>query len=243
MDIQRRSRDHRRRIFFSTPSVLVSGLSSYWNMNETSGTRFDSAGTYSLTDNNTIGSNTGKIGNAADLNGTNEYFSNTNSIFSPGDTDFSFAGWFYPTTIAVTANCILSRYSASGQLEYTVDLYSAAGQNHFRFMVSADGSTIAANTDTIETISLNAWHFFVVCHDSVNNTIWHWLDNGTKRTVSYSGTIYQGSSEFRVGLNYNLLARYFSGRIDELGYWNRTISDTDYALLWNGGTGITFPFT
>ena len=45
----------------------TTGLVSYWALDETSGTRYDSHGSNDLTDNNTVGYTTGVQGNAADF--------------------------------------------------------------------------------------------------------------------------------------------------------------------------------
>lgn len=54
------------------------GIVSYWKLDEASGTRVDSIGANNLTDNNTVLSGTGKVGDAADFESSNsEYLSIT----------------------------------------------------------------------------------------------------------------------------------------------------------------------
>jgi hypothetical protein len=51
--------------------ALTDDLQGWWNFEETSGTRYDeTANNNDLTDNNTVGYGTGKIGNAADFENT-----------------------------------------------------------------------------------------------------------------------------------------------------------------------------
>ena len=36
---------------------------------------------------------------------------------------------------------------------------------------------------------------------------------------------------------------YWSGLIDEVGVWKSTLSGSDISSLYNGGTGIQYPFS
>lgn len=73
----------------------VSSAVAHWNLNESSGTRVDSVGSNDLTDNNTVGVDTGKFGNAAYFDILNsEYLSiNDNAALSMGDVDFMLRAW------------------------------------------------------------------------------------------------------------------------------------------------------
>ena len=47
---------------------LTDDMISFWELEESSGTRADAHGAHTLTDNNTVGQGTGVVGNCADLN-------------------------------------------------------------------------------------------------------------------------------------------------------------------------------
>lgn len=75
------------------------GIVSYWKLDETSGSRADSIGANTLTDNNTVLSGTGKVSNAADFESANsEYLSIADASQSGLDitTDFSLICWVNP---------------------------------------------------------------------------------------------------------------------------------------------------
>ena len=56
-------------------STLSTGLLAFWKMAETSGTRYDeTANNEDLTDNNTVSYATGKVGNAADFEASNNEY-------------------------------------------------------------------------------------------------------------------------------------------------------------------------
>ena len=37
--------------------------------------------------------------------------------------------------------------------------------------------------------------------------------------------------------------RSFKGTIDELGIWNRALTDADVSKLYNNGNGLSYPFS
>ena len=86
------------------------GLVSYWKMDETSGSRVDSVGANTLTDNNTVPSQVGVISNASQYVAANsEYLSKAsfNWATSIGNS-FTIAGW-----VALNANTGTDAYVLS----------------------------------------------------------------------------------------------------------------------------------
>ena len=227
------------------PSGLLTNLISYWTLDEASGTRVDSvvASGNDLTDNNTVTQAAGKVGNAGQFVEANlEYLSRAdNALLSTGDIDFTFAGWFYLDAIPTAAgNDILGKF-ATNEIEHAVELYRAAGQDHFRFFVSSNGTGATGDLDNIETMATATWHFFVVWHDSVANTINSQLNNGTVRSAAYSAGVQDGTAAFNIGRA--VTTRYFNGRIDEVPFWKRVLTATERTNLYNSGNGVTYPFT
>jgi len=51
--------------------ALIDDLVAFWELEEVSGTRVDAHGANDLTDNNTVASTTGKVGNCADFEASN----------------------------------------------------------------------------------------------------------------------------------------------------------------------------
>ena len=87
---------------FATPggSPFLSGLIAYWTLDEASGTRVDAHGNNDLSDNNTVTSTTGKVGDAAAFATANsEYLSRAdNADLSVGNIDFTFDLWLNLST-------------------------------------------------------------------------------------------------------------------------------------------------
>ncbi|HCR92557.1 MAG TPA: hypothetical protein DIU47_01195, partial [Candidatus Pacebacteria bacterium] len=222
-----------------TNRTLNTNLISYWKLDETSGSRTDSVGSNTLTDNNTVTSNPGKVGNAGQFIAANtEYLSITdNAALSTGDIDFTFSAWVYMDSLS-TDTQVLGKWSASaGQYEYLLERGSA---NKFRFYVSSDGSTYTSvQAATFGAMSANTWYFVVAYHDSVNNTIGISVNNGAFDTVAHTTGVRDGTAQFDIGA---LAAGSFpfNGRIDEVGFWKKVLSTQEITDLYNSGNGNRF---
>ena len=79
-------------------STLLTGLVSWWKLDEESGTRADAVGTNHHTDNNTVGYASGKIGNAANFVAANSESLTLGiaGVIPFGTEDFSVSFWLKP---------------------------------------------------------------------------------------------------------------------------------------------------
>src|SRR3990167_1322919 len=101
---------------FGDHATLTDGLVSYWTLDEAGGVRYDSvvASANDLTDNNTVGSATGKNNLAANFVAANgESLSSTAGALALGDTNWTVAGWAYRNALGV--DTVVSRGNATPQ--------------------------------------------------------------------------------------------------------------------------------
>jgi hypothetical protein len=222
----------------SSGSTLLNDLEAYWKLDETASTRFDStANSNDLTDNNTVGSTTGKIGNAASFVETNNEFlsiaSNTDLQLNSGSWTISF--WLKTPTIAGTQT-FLSKWS-NAKREYII--YSASG----RVTVAiGNGSAAAASFQTNgPNHSDDIWNFVVVWYDAVASKSYIQLDNGSIAEHTVTITPGNNNNEFRIGGDVDNGGR-FDGELDEVGLWSRVLTAAERIALWNSGGGLTYPF-
>lgn len=221
--------------------ALTDGLVCYWRMEEASGTRVDQVSGRDLTDNNTVTSNTGRQGNAAQFTRANsEYLSSvSHADLSPGDTDFTFQAWVYLDSKPSGSQMrIIDKYYI-GSKEYTL-LYLQSSDK-FGIAFSSDGSADSVYLETTGTVTTGTWYCVHFWHDSVNNQIGISVNAGTADTTGYSGGVYQGTSEFCIGrtsgpTNYH----YWDGRIDEVALWSRVLTGAERTELYNGGAGLSY---
>lgn len=212
----------------------TTNLISCWSMNETSGTRADSYGTNSLTDNNTVDYNTGKQGNAASFTSANsEYLSHAdNASLSTGDIDFTIGGWFYITSLADAENDILGKWKTStNNREFLLDTETTS----LKFYVSSNG-TATTNVAWSSALSTSTWYFVVAWHDAVNNTLNIQVNDGTAVSSSYSSGVLDSAAYFGIG-GIEKAVDYYDGRIDEVFFYKRVLTANERTWLYNTGTG------
>lgn len=206
--------------------ALTDSLISYWKLDEASGTRYDSHGTNDLTDNNTVGSATGKVGNAADFiyANTESLTKSDNSDLSVGDIDFTICAW-------VKFDQLLSR--ATTYIATKDDDWRLYGTWDGAILFSVTAPSEATTSATATSISNSVWYFVVAWHDSVNNEIGISINNGTPITTSWSNGIRDSNFDFKIG-------HTMDGLIDEVGFWKRVLTSAERAALYNNGIGLSY---
>lgn len=216
---------------------MTTSLQAYWDLNETSGNRADSAGSNTLTDINTVTSQVGPTGiatgNAAQFTAaSSEYLSKTdNADLSMGDINFTVAAWVYPDNVTGTVT-IASKYAATGAS--TSEYLLRRTGTTFTFLVS--GGSTTGNVVSSVTVSANQWYYVMAWHDSVTNKINIQVNNGAVTSDDHTAGSNDSNTDFNVGRRGNG-SEYFDGRIDELGIWKRLLTTDERTSLYNGGVG------
>ncbi len=210
-------------------STLTNGLVAYYKLGDAT----DFWSTNNLTNNNSVAFSTGKVDNAANTGSgnTNKSLTISNNLGIDGGA-ISVSLWIKYTDLPSTIKTIWGQASASG--------------SHVGYAVEYDGTTLTFNrfkngvSDNVvsETVTLNTgtWYHLVLTYDGT--TLEGWRDGVSKGTLATSGS---GTSappaEFTLFERQNV--RYTSGLIDEVGVWNKKLSNTEVADLYNSGLGQT----
>lgn len=219
-------------------NTLLLSMISFWELEEASGNRADSHGSNTLTDNNTVTQNTGKVGNAAEFVAANsEYLSRAdNASLSTGDIDFSLGFWIYLDSLATT-QIVVAKY-AVGEFEYRFDVTTT----RFRLLVSNDGANLVTVTaNNFGQPSTATWYWVMGWHDSVGNTINISVNNGTADSTAHTTGVRDGSAPFTIGAS-GVPATHLSGRIDQALFSKRLWVANEKASLYNGGSGRAYSY-
>ena len=112
---------------------------------------------------------------------------------------------------------------------------------------SHDPATSILITSAEGSLDQDVWHMATFTHDSASNT-WRLYLDGTLAADSLPmpegigpGALTR-ACPYAIGnrpLGYNW-GMPFSGSIDEIGFWNRVLSDEEISLLFNEGGGLSF---
>ena len=214
--------------------ALIDDLVSYWKLDEASGNALDAHASNDGTDTNTVGSDTGKIGNARSFNGTNERFNVGNpASLQLSNANITIACWIKTADAGASYRNILTKDSAwvLGLKDNVLQSYDWSGSGDH--LGSGD-------------ISNDAWrHVAVVLQAGVSSGSQLYLDGATNGSAWTVGTNNTQTNNVAIGgLSSNLGdSEYYAGLIDELGIWNRALSGGEIASLYNSGTGLAYPFS
>lgn len=209
-----------------------------WTLDEASGTRADSVGSNDLADNNTVGSASGKFGNAGDFEASaSEYLSIAdNTDLSMGDVDFTIRAW--AQLESDNHGCVVGKIGGGGNRAYQIQYIAGVG---FRFAVTSDGATYNIVTaSNFGLASTGVWYLIHVWHDSTANEIGISINAGTANTLSHSGGVFDGNADFRIGSQVED-SLHWDGLIDDVVILKGYVLDaTERTEDYNSGTGVAF---
>lgn len=210
---------------------------AYWKMEEASGDRADSAGSNTLTDNNTVTQAAGKLGNAASFASANsEYLSITdNAALSVGATTYTAIAWWYISDKSVD-RFVFGKGTAFNKtgMEYGLYYNQAADRISFVMYSPTDYLLRKLNDTTLGSPSTNTWYMTAITESSAGAIGIGTNGNWNSVTATVSAPV-DGTGAFTVGAY--LSDKYWEGRIDSIGIWKRSLSNAELDSLYNSGTG------
>lgn len=208
---------------------LNTGIVAVWKLDESSGNAVDSVGSNTLT-NGSVTYGAGKINNAATF--TTGLTSSTSPI--SGSSDWTMAMWYKSSTTGTNKQMLVFGNSAQ-TAKSIIYLYTTVG-NAIALDTAGAGLITSSITSTID----GNWHLLVITHTANNFAMY--IDNasvGTGSTTAMS----LGTNAMAIGYD-NLNARWpWGAQLDEVYFWNVVLSGADQTTLYNGGTGLQYPFS
>lgn len=173
----------------------------------------------------------GQIGQALNLDGTNDYVSvATSTDFNFGTSDFTISWWEYRTAND-NGRAAIVRDTTVNYPGYLLG-YSAGAADLQIYMSSNGSSWDIASAKTLGTVTLNTWNHFLVKRSGTTFTAYK---NGTQTdTWTSSGSIQDGISGPMLGL-YNTPQYFFKGKMDDVRMYSRAFSTTEITRLYNAG--------
>lgn len=220
------ARDSVEYLNFGT-STLLSGLLSYWKLDETSGTTAYDA---HATNNGIISAGvtinqTGAIGKAYDFNGTSSNV-NIGKVCQPTEA-ISISLWFNTADISSTQWMFGNGVYSTNWCGYWISINSA-GEIMF-----ALGTNTATMLEKYYGSGLDngSWHHVVATWNGSNAYIY--VDNVKSTATAYtSDIVYVTANNLRFGSNAYGDGAFYGGLIDEPAIWNRALTDSEVATLY-----------
>ena len=213
--------------------VPTNGLVGYWPFN---GNANDASGN-------------GNNGTVTGATLTTDRFGNTNSSYSfnggtnfievPHDSTFNFqknkmtaSFWIYTSVTTPTSNVhtLISKQTSSGANQSG---FNIAKENSVTYLLIKNGSSNVQGYSGVSSNSiLNTWHHLVYVVDSV--FLRAYLDGLLIKTDTTIASIGNTTQPMRFGKpTYSASNIEFNGSIDDIGIWNRALTESEIKALYN----------
>lgn len=218
--------------FSSWSASLDNGIIAYYSADEGSGTitQDNVTLTHNGTDvNSNVVGGTGIIGKGLNFNGINGYETTQGFIDLNSTDSFSISFW---TNVSTIGDGFLF-HKRIGTNQFSLDYYS----NELDFYLwTSTGQIKCASPVGYFTGNASSWVFTTITYNQTHMAIWK---NGViSTTKAETGTINHNAGTFQIG--YLGGSAYLFGHMDEIGIWNRSLTQTEITELYNGGVGLAY---
>ncbi len=225
-------------------TTLSSNLVSYWELDESSGVANDATPSNNdLTNNNATPFVTAKLNNGADFErGSSQFFSITDAAQTGLDItgDISFSVWVKFETIE--ASTIIAKFGdngAPGDAAYRL----IAGDGGLHLSVTNSAGTTAYGSWPSLGLSTGTWYHLVATWKASTSKANLYINDAAQAEKTTTGVtdIRNTTNNFNLGIsNYPADANYMDGVLDEVGIWNRVLTQGDVNGLYNSGSGLEY---
>ena len=219
--------------FGQVPSyVPTNGLVGWWGFN---GNANDESGN----------GNNGTV-NGATL--TSDRFSNANSAYSydgndwiqvPHDPSINFTNtdsyslsvWYYGDNYTTQGQSILEKWSGSGTYPYQIRYGWNVDSSSYGLSSGSYDGTLPTNTVSIFGLTSLNWNHVVINYENFQKKMYH---NGV--LVNVDNTVIDAFSnidDLFIGRRGNSSTRFYYGDIDDIGIWNRALTQCEISELYH----------
>ncbi len=187
----------------------------------------DSTGTMNdMTNNGATYTPSGKINGAYDYDGSDDM-----TVSYTPSLNYAVSVWFNSDIIPSTSEDYIYSTGGSGTARNRIYITPA------REIICSIGSGMVT---TGVTMNFGNWYFVTNTFNQTSNT-GHCIVNGVDYSASL--TFSSPTTSLTVGDYSSGFGRNFDGRIDELSFWNKTLSLADHQTLYNSGVGCQYDFS
>jgi len=210
------------------PDSVSTQPDSWWKLNEISpGTgavsREDSSGSNTLTDINTTASKRGYaegVGAFFVVANTERLTAADNTILHPGDVDCSWSAWVRLTALSLTQPIMSVWDSGSNQRSF---LFYVDNTNHLAIGMSANGTAVAGQAVSVNTLSSGVWYHCAAIYNSTTDQLKIYLDGRLEHQVTSVGGMFAASTAlFTIGASYSSgsPSTWLGGSIQDSAMWS-----------------------
>ncbi len=217
-------------------SPTTTDLIAYWsleNLDDASGN------SRTLTGWGTEDHTTGKVANSIRFNAGSEYGRIDDAEWQTPVGDFTVSGWVYYTDATpATEQGIVTKYNAVSLGRSWGVFIGTAGTLYARVSSNGDTGVFTTPSGTIPTATW--FHFAMVFDASASLKMYY---NGVllaTETTSIPAAVYNTTTRLNIGAIADVNTESQDRRFDEVGIWNRVLTDGEIEWLYNSGSGRAY---
>lgn len=227
--------------------AIITNLDYYWKLDGNSNATVGGAGNNGSDTSITYNAANGKIVQGAGFNGTTSGIAiGTAGGNTIGSGDFSVAFWVNITALPASGKqgALFSKRDDTGSNGLFYVAISDSGI--LKFIGRISGSGTQYTIDSASTLSTSTWYYVTVTRSGSNGYMYinASLDASNTSTFS-SGNFNQSSYQLTFGMQNSGFGneQFFSGKMDEVGYWSRALGSDEILSLYNNGMGLAYDFS
>ncbi len=224
-------------------SALLNDLIAYYDMEEENGTTMNdqSSGNLDGTIHGATINQPGMAGKAYAFDGIDDYIEIPDASAFDLMKNFSISCWFKVEDVSQTQTIFGKLANADTHADpyflYSTEATPASGEFvHITSRITVGGEDV---TKTHYNQSTGVWHHLIYTFEGNNMRIY--LDDSIMVSKYHPGDVDTNNLPIRIGANGGL-SNFLQGQVDELGFWNKVLSDEERSELYNSGSGNAYPF-
>lgn len=181
----------------------------------------------------------GPQGDTGDWDGTADWMYITDAAQTnlEGTGNFGIAAWMNLDTFSAALYVVASKFNgAENKRGYLFGPQESSG-SLLRFQVETDAVTVTYGSG----FSTGTWYHIGMTFDTTSNNVKFYVNGsqvGTTQTMSTNVTDYV--TEFELGSLNNGGANRLDGKMNQICFWNKDVSATEFSDLYNSGSGIPY---
>lgn len=230
-------------------SAYPSNLVGAWTLSETSGNRVDYTGRNYFAPGNAPGTSAGKTGaTALQLNAASSQYLATTvydaSNLIMNDESFMLTCWVYLDSKGADRTIVSQWRSDAGNQGWFL-WFNNSGDRFAFNVIDITPTQYTATANAFGSPSTGTWYFIVAWFDRTLNTVNIRVNNGTTNSAA-TGTVQMQATltDVRVGAidatPDGVPDTFWNGRIEQLTWWRRILTNAEQSALYNGGSGADF---
>ena len=223
-------------------SVLLDSLIAYYSLDETTGNNSnDVVGNFDgSVYTSTVGA-AAKVGLGVTIGSTGAIVIPYAAGLAPVADKMSFSLWVNTSTLPSVAGVpyrLFTLWDATMHITHSVYIYTD-DKIWASFMNTTDDEYFVSSAGTV---SNGTWYHIVAVCEGTGRTLKLYVNNVLATGNAFSGTLHAFDHSAVIGNEQNGYAVWLRGTIDEVGYWYQRLLPADVVLLYQGGSGRTYPF-